>query len=68
MKAGESQTAIKVGLKNDPTGVTRNFTVHLKSVEGRDKMGSKKLCKVKVANRACEYSLVFKLINELQIL
>ena len=56
MKAGESQVAIKVGLKNDPKGVTRNFTVHLKSVEGRDKMGSKKLCKVKVANRAREYS------------
>ena len=59
-KSGESQAYIYIPLINDPTGVTRNFTIHLDDViDGRDKIGSKTSCRVIVANKARMFSSYF---------
>ena len=52
MKPGESKKRIRIPLLNDPSGKTRNFSVSIKEVTGRDSKGDLLTTKVVVANKA----------------
>ena len=55
MKPGESKKRIRIPLLNDPSGKTRNFSVSIKEVTGRDSKGDLLTTKVVVANKASKY-------------
>ena len=51
-KPGDSEKQIKFSVLNDPSGVTRSFTVSIDDVSGRDVAGDVTTCEVVVANEA----------------